>query len=154
MRMAFWAVMVAVAIVGSLLYKARRPRALLALAAVGLLGAIALTVSPSDNRGSVFCTVQFSVPFYGIETLANLAMLMPLTLFAALGLQRPLPVFAAVTGLSALIELVQAVVPDLGRSCDTNDWFMYTVGAAIGAIIATAIIALTARRARWRRTSE
>ncbi len=58
------------------------------------------------------------------------------------------------TGLSALIELVQAVVPDLGRSCDTNDWFMNTVGAAIGAMIATAIIALTARRARWRRNSE
>lgn len=121
---------------------------LAALTVISLLGPLALTLSPSTAQPESFCYVQFSVPFQGIETLANLAMLVPLALFATLLLQRPLVVFAAVSGLSAIIELIQALTPGLGRSCDTDDWFMNTTGAAIGVLIATDLLFLGARDPR------
>ena len=145
---------VACTVLGRLLHRTCRSGALSVLATIGLLGTVALTLSPSSGRATVFCTVQFSVPFQGLDTLANVAMMLPLTLFAALRLCRPLAVFAAVSGLSALIELFQALVPTLGRACDTNDWFMNTAGAALGALLAIAIISIEARcpeRPRQRR---
>jgi VanZ family protein len=126
-------------VIGWVLHRSRRFRALMVLAAISLVGTLALTLSPSSGFATAFCTVQFSVPFQGIDTLANVAMMLPLTLFAALRLGRPLPVFAAVSCLSALIELLQALVPTLGRACDTDDWFMNTIGAAFGAVLAVVI---------------
>jgi VanZ family protein len=143
---AFWIAVAATATIGWLLYRFSRRRTLAVLAAVSLMGVLALTLSPSSSENLAFCTVQFSVPFRGIDTLANLAMTVPMTLFAALALRRPLPVLAAVSGLSALIELAQAVMPALGRACDTDDWFMNTVGAALGAGLAIAVIAVETRR--------
>jgi hypothetical protein len=139
-RILFWVAVSVCAILGWALFRSRKAVALTVLTVVGLIGALALTVSPSDGVRYAFCTVQFSVPFQGIDTLANVAMMVPLTLFAALRFRRPLLVFATVTGLSAVIELVQALIPALGRSCDTNDWFMNTVGAAVGALIAITVI--------------
>ncbi len=60
--------------------------------------------------------------------------------------RRPLLVLTAVSGLSALTELTQALIPALGRTCVTDDWFMNTVGAALGPLIATGIIFLNKRR--------
>ncbi|GAA1430278.1 hypothetical protein GCM10009616_14420 [Microlunatus lacustris] len=136
-------------VLGWLLHRFGRSRALGVLTAVGLLGALALTLSPSGARAAVFCTVQFSVPFRGLDTLANVAMMLPLALLAALRFRRPWVVVAAVSGLSALIELFQALVPALGRACDTDDWFMNTVGAALGGVLAALIVTVEAgRRAR------
>ena len=145
---AFWIVVAVSAALGWSLFHFAQRRALLILGGVGLLGALVLTMSPSGSHAFAVCTVQFSMPFEGIDTLANVAMLLPLTLFTALALRRPLPVLAAVSGFSALIEVVQAVVPVLGRSCDTNDWFMNTVGAVLGALLALGTIALDARMRR------
>ncbi len=87
---------------------------------------------PDGNGGNgTFCTVQFSVPFRGIDTLANVALLFPVTLFAGLRTTRPVWAVAAASGFSAAVELLQALVPSLGRACDTNDWFMNTVGAVL-----------------------
>jgi VanZ family protein len=72
----------------------------------------------------------------------------PLALFASLRYRRPLAVLAAVSLLSVLIELVQAALPALGRACDTNDWLMNTVGAAVGALLAIGIIVGSRRRRR------
>lgn len=153
-RVLFLVAVAASTVLGWLLHRSHRPRALVVLATIGLFGTLALTLTPSSGRATVFCTVQFSVPFQGVETLANVALMLPLTLFAALRLGRPLPVLAAVSGMSALIELFQALVPILGRACDTNDWFMNTVGAALGALLAVVIIAVEARRPeRQRRRS-
>nr|WP_279589925.1 VanZ family protein [Frigoribacterium faeni] len=96
--------------------------------------------------GGVTCTVQFSVPFQGIDTLANVAMLLPLVLFLGTATSRPLAVLTGAVALSAVIEVVQALAPVLGRRCDTNDWFMNTVGAVLGAVIALVICALERRR--------
>ena len=145
-RVLFVVAMAASTVLGALLHRSDRSGLLAFLAIVGLLGALALTLWPSGGRAGIFCTVQFSIPFQGIDTLANLALMLPLTLFTALRLGRPLPVFVAVSGFSALVELFQALVPALGRACDTNDWFMNTIGAALGGFIAIAIIAGEARR--------
>ncbi|PSL37845.1 VanZ like protein [Labedella gwakjiensis] len=137
------------AAVGLMLYRAGRTRALSVLAIVGLVGVLALTLSPSDGPRYAFCTVQFSIPFAGIDTLANLVMTLPLALFSALRFGsrlRAFAVFAAVSGLAALIELTQALIPAIGRSCDTDDWFMNTIGAAVGVAFAMAI--MTAGRSR------
>lgn len=144
----FWLTLAAGALLGWLLHRSDRQHALLALAILGLISPLALTLSPASGSPDAFCTVQFSVPFQGIDTLANLAMLVPLALFASLRFRRPLRTFAAVSGLSALIELTQAFLPALGRSCDTDDWFMNTIGAALGTLVAAGIIALGRRRAR------
>jgi len=143
------------AAVGLTLYRAGRTRALSVLAIMGLAGVLALTLSPSDGPRYAFCTVQFSIPFAGIDTLANLVMTLPLALFSALrfgGRIRAFAVFAAVSGLVALIELIQGLIPAIGRSCDTDDWFMNTIGAAIGAGLAIAI--MSTRRPRIDLTSE
>ena len=148
--MAFWVAVATTAAIGWLLFRFGKRRAVQVLVGVSLLGVITLTLTPSSSDGLDFCTVQFSVPFQGIDTLANLAMTVPLTLFAALAFGRMLPVFAAVSGFSALIELVQALAPAIGRACDTNDWLMNTVGAALGAGLAATIIATESRRQRMR----
>ncbi|PRY65916.1 VanZ like protein [Glaciihabitans tibetensis] len=141
-RVLFWVAVAASATIGWLLHRSGKSRILSVLAAIGLLGIIALTVSPSDGGDSGFCTVQFSVPSRGIDTLANVAMMVPLSLFGALWLRRPLAVLAAVSGLSAGIELLQALLPALGRACDTDDWLMNTVGAVVGVLLAIGIIAV------------
>jgi glycopeptide antibiotics resistance protein len=154
-RILFVVVVASSTVIGWLLHQSRRSSALLILATISLVGTLALTLSPSSGFATAFCTVQFSVPFQGIDTLANVAMMLPLTLFAALRLGRPLPVFAAVSCLSALIELLQALVPTLGRACDTNDWFMNTIGAALGAVLAVVISTVVEahRSGRLHRTS-
>lgn len=131
---------VVTALLGALLV--RRRRVLLTLAVVGLLGVLALMLSPSGGRSGTFCTVQLSVPFRGLDTLANIALTVPLALFAALWARRPLLVLGAVSGLSALVELTQAVAPALGRACDTDDWFMNTIGAGLGAALAGLVLAV------------
>lgn len=144
----FIAVVVALAI-GWFLHRRGARTTLLVLAVLGLFGALVLAMSPEGDRANgISCTVQFSIPFQGLETLANIAMLLPTTLFLALAMQRPLIVLVGVSGVSVLIELVQALAPALGRACDTNDWLMNTLGALIGALGATAILAIGRRRAR------
>lgn len=145
-RILFVVAVVSSTILGWLLHRSRRSGPLAILTALGLLGAIALTLSPSSGSADGFCTVQFSVPLQGIETLANVALMLPLALFGVLRLGHPVRVLAAASALSALIELVQALVPALGRACDTNDWLMNTVGAAAGALLGAAIAAGESRR--------
>lgn len=152
-RVLFVSAVVVSTLLGSLLHRFGRSGLLAILAALALLGPLALTLSPSSGSAAGSCTVQFSVPLQGIETLANVALMLPLALFGALRLGHPLRVLAAVSASSAFIEIVQALSPALGRACDTNDWLMNTVGAAVGALLATAIIAVGARRPeRQRRT--
>lgn len=136
-------------IVGWFFHQAKTRTDLLILAAISLMGALVLTLSTDDNRSSgASCTVQFSVPFQGLDTLANVAMLIPLSLFLGLATRRPLLTLAGVSGLSAFLELVQALIPALGRSCDTNDWFMNIVGGLLGVLGAVSITALDRRRRR------
>ena len=118
-----------------------------ALAVLSGLLVLGLTLVPAGRGGqAVTCTVQFALPtLTRVELLANVALFLPPVLFATLALRRPLVVVAAAAGTSAAIEVVQAVVPAIGRACDTNDWFMNAVGILAGALLAAGIRAIAHR---------
>ena len=146
-RIGFWVAIAAATLLAWVLHRFRLRRVLLGLSAVAVVAVLVLTLLPDGARpGGVTCTVQFSVPFQGLDTLANVAMLLPLVLFLGTATNRLLTVLAGAVALSAVIEVVQALAPVLGRRCDTNDWFMNTVGAVLGAVIALVNCALERRR--------
>lgn len=148
-RVAFWVAVIGFTVLGWFAHRHGARWLLVTLVGVGLVGALVLTMTPAGDGGNgVFCTVQFSVPFQGIDTLANVALLLPAALFAGLLTNRPLWVTAAASGLSAAVELVQALLPSLGRACDTNDWLMNTVGAVLAGVVAVGIIAVDRRTPR------
>ncbi|WP_299050046.1 VanZ family protein [uncultured Nocardioides sp.] len=140
--------LLAMLLVGVLLvrYDARRTSA--ALSVVAGLAGLALTAwpEPAAALDEVRCAVQLSVPFQGLDTLANIALFVPATYAAVLACRRPVGVAVVASGVSALIELVQALVPATGRVCDTNDWFMNTVGTALGVLLAVATLAVVRPR--------
>ncbi|OLF11976.1 hypothetical protein BLA60_08045 [Actinophytocola xinjiangensis] len=134
--------------VGYLLARSRfGRRALVAMIVASAVPVVVLTLVPTSTpRSEILCVVQFALPTFGtVELLANVALLFPLTFFAALATRRPVVVFAAGAGISAAIEAVQALVPGIGRACDTNDWLMNTIGAAAAVALARATIALVDR---------
>jgi hypothetical protein len=147
-RAGFWVAVVIAAVVAWALHRSQLRGVLLGLSGLSFVAVLVLTLLPDGARpGGVTCTAQLSVPFGGIETLANVALLLPLVLFLGTATNRPLTVLAGAVVLSAVIEVVQALAPVLGRRCDTNDWFMNTVGALLGAVIAVVICRLGRRRA-------
>jgi len=135
---------------GYLLLRARRRnvhRLLWTLAGLSLLPVVALTLLPTSGRSFAFCVVQFSMPTLGsVELLANVALFFPPVFFATLATRKPLLTLAAGTALSAAIEIIQGLLPAIGRSCDTNDWAMNTAGAVVAVILASATMALTRRK--------
>jgi len=132
-----------------LLFAGRR-RILWALAGVSLVPVFALTLVPTGRTiDEIVCTVQFSLPTLGaVELLANVALFLPPVCFAALASRRPLTMLAAGSALSAVIEALQALVPAIGRACDTNDWLMNTLGAILGALLAAGTAWPANRRAQ------
>lgn len=123
-------------------------RILWTLLALSVLPVLALTLVPAARRRDevVLCVVQFSVPSPGaVELLANVALFLPPALFAVLATRRPVVVLVAASVLSAAIEGLQAVVPAIGRACDTNDWAMNTAGAVAGVLLALGTRALANR---------
>lgn len=46
---------------------------------------------------------------------------------------------------AAALEIVQALVPSIGRSCTVSDWLWNAIGASLGAAIAVAALRLAAR---------
>lgn len=114
---------------------AGRHRVLWTLSGVALVPVVALTLVPTRHTiDEILCTVQFSLPTLGsVELLANVALFLPPVYFAALASRRPVTMFAAGSALSAVIEALQALVPAIGRACDTNDWLMNTIGALLAA---------------------
>lgn len=117
------------------------------LALLSVLPVVALTLVPTSSRlDHVVCTVQFSLPtLTSVEPLANLALFFPPVFFAVLATRRPWLILAAGAGLSAAIEALQALVPAIGRACDTNDWAMNTVGAILAVLLASGAIVLVDR---------
>ncbi|MFZ6993153.1 VanZ family protein [Curtobacterium sp. RRHDQ66] len=147
-RPAFWAAVTVAAALAWILQRLRFRGVLLGLSGASLVAVLVLTLLPDGARsGGITCTVQFSAPFQGIDTLANVAMLLPLVLFLGTATNRPLVVLAGAVALSVAIEVVQALAPVLGRRCDTNDWFMNAVGAVLAALVAL-VICRTDRRRR------
>lgn len=75
-----------------------------------------------------------------VELMANLVLFVPPALLFGVALRRPLLVLVGAGATSLLIEVLQAFATVLGRSCSTNDWLYNTLGAALGAAIAVAVL--------------
>ncbi|HYF72353.1 MAG TPA: VanZ family protein [Nocardioides sp.] len=130
-------------LVGSRL--AGSPRVAWWLTAAALLPVAVLTLTPVDRELYGRCEVAWSLPTVGrVELAANVVLLVAPTLLAGVASRRPLVALAAGSGLSLVLEAVQALVPAIGRSCSTNDWLSNTIGAAIGATLAWAALRLAA----------
>ncbi|MCA5894227.1 VanZ family protein [Isoptericola sp. NEAU-Y5] len=125
---------------------AGRPRVAWALCGVSLLPVLALTLVPVDRELFERCAVQWAFPTFGrVEMFANVVLFVPPVLLAAVALRRPWAAFLAGSAASALVELVQALVPAIGRSCDTGDWLSNTTGALVGAALAWVALRLAVR---------
>jgi len=137
------------ALVGGWLLRRGRAgrRALTVLAAVSVVAALALTLTPDTaTRAPQFCAIQASI-LAGHVDWPNVMLLQPAALFKALRTRRYLPVLAATAGVSAVIEATQGALP-LGRSCDTDDLVANTLGAGIGVLLAALIVLLHTRSLR------
>jgi len=131
--------------VGALL--ARRPRIAWLLTGLSLLPVAALTLVPVRRELYDVCTVQWALPTVGrVELMANVVLFVLPVLFAGVASRKPILMLLAASALSVLIELFQALVPAIGRSCDTNDWLCNTIGAAVGAALAIIALRLADRR--------
>lgn len=142
-------VALACAAVGYLVLRSRRIT--WTLLVLSVLPVFALTLVPSFDDWAAYevCTVQFSVPSLGsVELLANVALFIPPVFFAVLLTRRPLLMLVAGSALSAVIEAVQALIPGIGRACDTNDWMMNTFGTVVGVLLAVGTIRLAGRHTR------
>ncbi|MFE4464271.1 VanZ family protein [Oerskovia sp. NPDC056781] len=123
-----------------------RPRIAWTLFGISLVPIVLLTLVPSSREIVERCTVAWVLPTFGrVELMANVILFVPPVLLAAIASRRPLVAFLGGVAGSAAVELVQALLPALGRSCDTNDWLTNSIGAAIGVLLAGAAI-LAARR--------
>jgi len=88
--------------------------------------------------------------FSAFDTLANVAVFVPVGLILAAAGWTALPAVALGAGISLCIEIGQYLV-DVGRAADVNDLITNTAGAALGWAIGWAIQA--GRRERARRTA-
>jgi glycopeptide antibiotics resistance protein len=73
-------------------------------------------------------------------------LFIPPVVLTGLVFRRPALAALAGSAASALIELGQAVLPAIGRACDTGDWISNTAGAVLGALIGTTALSLARRR--------
>lgn len=125
----------------------RRPNLAWLLAAGSLVPIAALTLVPVDREAFDRCTVSWALPTPGrVQLMANVVLFVGPALLAGVALRRPVPVLFCLSGLSAGVEALQAVVTGLGRSCDTTDWLCNTIGAATGTGLAAAALALARPR--------
>ena len=124
-----------------------RPTIAWSLLGFSLIPVVVTTLIPVDRRLDEFCVVQWALPTPArVELMANVVLVIPPALLSAVATRRPALAFVLAAALSAAIELIQALVPAIGRSCDTTDWTSNVIGAAIG--VALGWLALRLAR-RW-----
>jgi hypothetical protein len=127
---------------------ATRPRLAWWLCGVSLLPVAVTTLMPTDRQTLGFCTVQWMVPTPGrVELMANVVLFVAPVLFLTVATRRAALALLGGIALSATIELVQALVPAIGRSCDTTDGLSNAIGAALGAALGWIALRLAARTA-------
>ncbi len=89
------------------------------------------------------CVINHSLtePFHTTQGLWNLAMTVPLGLFALLAVRQVLPALVGVVALPLAIEFTQATVDGLGRVCDSADAEMNILGSLVGLCVAAVVLA-------------
>ncbi len=126
---------------------AGKPLATRVLLGLSAITVVLVTLVPTRRALLVGCTIEWELPQLGaVESMANMILFVPVALLAGILIRRPVVALLIASGASMVIETVQALVPALGRSCSTNDWLYNSLGALLGALLATAALRL-ARRA-------
>lgn len=94
------------------------------------------------------CTVQQDLwgAVLAEQGLLNVALFIPLAFFLALLTRRPVTVLAGAVVLSGAIEIAQALIPGMGRACDSGDLAANALGALLGCLAAYAGRSLTGQR--------
>ena len=125
-----------------------RPRLARALAVVSVVAILVAAVVPEDRELYTRCEVAWTLPTpERVEPFANLVLFIPVGFLFTIATNRPLLGLLAGVTFSALIEAAQALLPAIGRSCDTGDWVANSLGALGGAALAWAVIRLRHRGA-------
>jgi hypothetical protein len=128
-----------------------RPRATAALLSAALVAVAVLTLYPESGRTApeVACAVEWPtlIPT-AVESMANILLFVPVAVLAAVRWRRPVAAIIGASALSAVIEFVQAVVPAIGRACDTSDGITNTLGAVVGGLLAHVVLSWRRRPAR------
>ena len=121
------------------------PRWATLLFGVSLAGELTATLYPTGHTSAASLVCSFSKDFAGAFTdeqgLLNVAMYVPVALFATAAFGRPLAVLTGCWVLSAGTETLQALLPGIGRACDSDDFVTNATGAAIGVALACAWLA-------------
>lgn len=108
------------------------------IAGLGLVGSLALTLTPDGPpTAPAACNFQPS-EFY--RDVPNLALLFVPALFGSLVIRRPWLMLAAAALLPAGIELVQGFA-GIGRRCDVDDWLTNVIGGAAGVAVGALLVA-------------
>lgn len=124
-----------------------RPRLAWALLGLSLVPLVALTLVPVDRDLIARCTFQWSLPTPGrAEIFANMVLFVAPVLLAGVVSRRPLLALCVASATSIVVEALQAAIPAIGRSCDSTDWLANSLGALIGAVLASVALALAAAR--------
>ena len=132
---------------------ARPLRQRLATVLVGawLVALVYLTMRPASGMLRLnLVPVLVSGTGSPFDTLANIAVFVPLGLLLVAAGWRLLPTVGLGLGISLAIEVTQYLL-DWGRTADINDLVTNTAGASLGWVIASAVS--VGRRSRTRRTS-
>ncbi|MGW3087270.1 VanZ family protein [Streptomyces sp. NPDC001108] len=110
-----------------------------------LVMALGVTVFlPGGGVASGTCTVNrdFTEPFKTEQGLLNAAMCVPLGFSSILAFRRLLPVVVYGVLTPVIVELTQATIPWIGRTCDSSDAEMNVIGALLGAGLGCALLKL------------
>jgi hypothetical protein len=94
---------------------------------------LTLWVRPVGTR-VVMCTVSKDVwePFGTAQGWMNVALFLPIGFFGVRAARRPMPPLLLSVLLACGIETIQAVLPVIGRYCDTRDLTTNVAGGAVG----------------------
>jgi hypothetical protein len=98
--------------------------------------------------GAVMCVVNKDVwePLGVAQGRMNIALFVPIGFFGLRAARRPVPPLLLSVLLSCGIESVQAVVPAIGRYCDTSDLVANVLGAVAGVGLGVLSVRLGGRR--------
>ncbi|MEV8451643.1 VanZ family protein [Streptomyces sp. NPDC052095] len=109
---------------------------------------------PGGGTASGTCTVNrdFTEPFKTEQGILNAAMCVPLGLSSILAVRRVLPVVVYGVLAPVIVELAQATLPWISRTCDSSDAEMNVIGVLLGAGLGCALLKLRGSRIEpWRR---
>jgi hypothetical protein len=110
---------------------------------------LAATLSPTAHHGGIgVCGTHLTTTggLTSLQGLLNVVLFVPAAGMLTLASGRPADGIAAGIGLSASVEAVQALIPQLGRSCQLHDLIANTLGAFAGVGLAAGVLALNQAR--------